>query len=30
MDYKYIEQLDTGAKGAMPDFKWDIPGNAAE
>ena len=29
VDYKYIEQTDTGAEGAKPDVKWDIAKNEA-
>jgi len=27
LDYKYIEQLNTGGEGAKPDFKFKIPEN---
>ena len=29
VDYKYVEQTDTGAEGAKPDVKWDIAKNEA-
>ncbi|MEY1556976.1 Hcp family type VI secretion system effector [Yoonia sp. R2331] len=29
VDYKYIEQTDTGAEGDKPDVKWDIAKNEA-
>jgi type VI secretion system secreted protein Hcp len=29
VEFKYTEQTATGGKGAMPEMKWDIAGNAA-